>query len=162
MGVITARLDRRGLIDYVAVAKEAKKEVRDLMKSVANAGRKEARQSISSQFRRRTGKLAKQARGIRTSVSVRTAEVSAMVGPLPNLSNIFEKGATIPAREISPKRAQAVRFMGGSGEAVFARGKVSMKGFALAARPTKAPALGRMVSVGETQAGLMLERIAQK
>jgi hypothetical protein len=162
MAIVKMELDRRGLIDYAAVGREAKKEVRDVMKVVVNAGRKTARGLITSQFRRRTGKLAKQARGIRTNVTVKSAEVSGAVGPMPNLANIFEKGATIPPRQIGLKQAQALRFLGGAGESVFVRGKVFVKGFTLTARPTKAPTLANMEKVGIAQLDSLIERIAAK
>jgi hypothetical protein len=156
------KLDKRGLIDYAAEGKAAKKDVRDAMKVIVNDGRKTARGLIASQFKRRTGALYKQSRGIRTGVTVRSFEVSGSVGPMPNLSNIFERGAVVPAREISPKSASALRFIGLGGEAQFVRGKVMARGFTLTPRPTKAPTLDRMVKVGEQQIESLIERIASK
>lgn len=149
-----------GLTNYVEVGKTTFKELRTIMRLVANAGRTRARQLLSSQFRRRTGKLNREARKIQTSVTAKATQVSALVGPMPHLTNIFENGAVIPKRTIEPRNAKAIKFPGTNGEA-FVRGKMTAGGGNLPARPVRMPALEKMRQVAEEQITSLLERIGK-
>lgn len=83
------------LIQYARRGREAVQAVRRAIGKALNAGRTAARQRIGSEFGVRTGVLRKQARGMRTRVTVSRSEVSGKVGPVPRLMNIFEHGAVL-------------------------------------------------------------------
>lgn len=138
---LTLKIDQSRFQSYLDIGKKAQQRIRTVMRAVANIGRKEARHKISTQFRRRTGRLHKDARRIRTTVNVRPGLVSAKVGPMPRLLNIFEHGATIPAREIMPKRRKALKLRG---QEIFARGPIQVGAAVLQPRPVMKPALGEM------------------
>ncbi len=92
---VTTRLYGIGLLNYAKEGKQAVQKIRKALTSAVNYGRTVARQRIASQFRVRTGTLKRQARGMRTVVTVRGGEIKGQVKPLPNLLNIFEHGATL-------------------------------------------------------------------
>ena len=84
-----------GLLDYAKAGKEAVRKIRRAMRVVLNVGRTEARRRISADFDVRTGLLRRKARSMQTKVTVKSAEISGKVTPLPRLLNIFESGATL-------------------------------------------------------------------
>lgn len=92
---VTTKIHAIGLLNYAKEGKDAVQGIRKAMGQVLNHGRTVARQAIASKFVKRTGTLAKQARGMRTSVIVNGGEIKGQVRPLPNLLNIFEHGATL-------------------------------------------------------------------
>jgi hypothetical protein len=91
----TVKINDAGLLDYAKAGRDAVKEVKKVVRQVLNIGRKEARQRISSEFKRRTGYLRRQARRMNASVIVTQAEIKGRVSPIPRLMNIFEHGATL-------------------------------------------------------------------
>ena len=92
---VTTRLYGIGLLNYAKEGKQAVQKIRRALTRAVNHGRTVARQRIASQFVKRTGTLKKQARSMRTVVTVRGGEIKGQVKPLPNLLNIFEHGATL-------------------------------------------------------------------
>lgn len=95
MAMVTIKVNGAGLLDYAKAGREAVNDVKKVVRQVLNIGRKEARQRISSQFQVRTGMLRKQARRMQTKATVAQAEVKGRVSPIPNLMNIFERGAQL-------------------------------------------------------------------
>lgn len=95
MATVTIKVNGAGLLDYAKAGRDAVKEVKKVVRTVLNLGRKEARQRISSEFKHRTGYLRRQARRMQTKAVVTQAEVKGRVSPIPRLMNIFEHGATL-------------------------------------------------------------------
>lgn len=100
-----------GLLDYAKQGKEALKHIKRALYASLNAGRRVARQRISSEFQTRTGFLRRQAgkmrpqlgifmqrrarRGAPSKGSTTPYEIGGRVTPIPKLMNIFERGATL-------------------------------------------------------------------
>lgn len=100
-----------GLLDYAKQGKEALKNIRRALYASLNAGRRVARQRISSEFQVRTGGLKRQAgrmrpqlgifkqlrarRGGPSKGSATPYEIGGRITPIPKLMNIFESGATL-------------------------------------------------------------------
>ena len=158
MSRVTVRWDTTRLLDYAKAGKVALKDLKIAMRKVGNAGRASVRQLIASQFGSRTGVLRKQARAIRVTATARESIVSARVGPLPNLLNIYEHGAKLPRREVRLRNASVFRFMV-KGEVVFARGTMLIGGVSLAPRVVMGPSLRRMEAVAREEVGHILDRI---
>lgn len=138
------RWNTSGLLNYVHTGQVTLRRLKDAMRKVANGGRTTSRRLISSQFVRRTGRLAKDARAIRAQAIAKQSQVSAKVGPMPSLLNIFEKGATIPSMTIKAKRAKAMALSGGGWDGIFVKGEVIAGGGRLDPRPVMAPSLNVM------------------
>ncbi len=92
---ISTKVHAVGLLNYAKEGREAVTKIKKAMRTIANAGRTEARRRIASEFRTRTGFLRRQSRKMQTQVSVKSAEISGRVVPIPRLMNIFESGATL-------------------------------------------------------------------
>lgn len=92
---VSVKVHAVGLLNYAKEGKGAIQKIRKSLGTVLNYGRTVARQNIASKFRVRTGRLKKQARNMRTIVTVNGGEIRGQVKPLPNLLNIFEHGATL-------------------------------------------------------------------
>jgi hypothetical protein len=131
--------DKSQLTDYIEAGDLTMRRVYTILRKAANAGRTSARQLIASQFKRRTGRLHQQSRAIQTNVTAKPEKIQAVVGPIPNLMNIFEKGADIPARTMHLKKAKA--FIFGPIREGFARGTLVAGHFHLRARPVMNPSL---------------------
>ncbi len=100
-----------GLLNYAKQGKEALKAIKRALYKSLNAGRRVARQQISSQFQVRSGGLKRQAgrmrpqlgifkqlrarRGGPSKGSTTPYEIGGRVTPIPKLMNIFEGGATL-------------------------------------------------------------------
>jgi hypothetical protein len=95
MAIIRIKVNGAGLLNYAKAGREAVAEVKKAMRRILNAGRTEARRTITSEFGVRTGFLRRQSRKMQTKVSVKAAEIKGQVTPLPRLLNIFERGATL-------------------------------------------------------------------
>lgn len=92
---VSVKMHAVGLLNYAKEGKGAVQKIRKSLGQVLNHGRTVARQTISAKFQVRTGRLKKQARSMRTVVTVNGGEIKGQVKPLPNLLNIFEHGATL-------------------------------------------------------------------
>jgi hypothetical protein len=159
---LSIKLDDTHLLKYTDVHLLTVKRLREAMKRVANAGRNTARRLLNSQFRRRTGRLRAATRAIRTSTTVNPAMVAATVSPLPKLTNIFERGATVPSRTIRAKRGQAMKIAVRGDEPRFVRGELFATGFHLAARPVKMPALKNMEKVARAEVEKVLQEAGKR
>lgn len=91
---VTIKLHAAGLLNYAKAGRLAVQRIKVAMRKIANVGRTAARQKIASSFRERTSTLKKQARAMQTKVDANTGQIKGRVTPLPNLLNIFERGAT--------------------------------------------------------------------
>lgn len=163
MSVIKLTINDTNLLNYAEAGKVTIEELKTVMRLTANAGRTFVRQEIGTAFKTRTGKLKAQARAIRTKITANDAKLSARVGPLPSLLNIFENGANIPRMSVAvPGKlgARAFHFTHQGGDGGFARGKFMAGGGHLAARPIMRPALVRMEEVATEGIVHVLERIA--
>jgi len=97
---VSVKMHAVGLLNYAKEGKEAVKRIKVALWKVANTGRTAARQRIAAEFIERTGTLKKQARAMQTRVDVNTGQIKGRVTPLPNLTNIFEHGASRAKRGI--------------------------------------------------------------
>jgi len=95
MSTVGMRVDRSGLLDYAKAGRETVKKIRAAVRRVMNAGRREARQRIASEFTPRTGFLRRQSRRMQTKVDIKSYEIKGRVTPIPRLMNIFEGGARL-------------------------------------------------------------------
>lgn len=157
MATVRVKVDGSGLLDYAKAGRDAVREVKKAMSRVLNLGRKEARQRIASQFTSRTGFLRRQARRMQTQTIVTQAEVKGRVTPIPRLMNIFEDGATIPARTIQVKNAKALMIVRPPLNVMFAR-SAQVPSVSLRARPVVQPAADLM----EKRAPEEFERIIKQ
>lgn len=140
------KVNGAGLLNYAKAGREAIAEVKRAMRRVLNAGRTEARRQISAQFRVRSGFLRRQSRKMQTKVSVKAAEIKGQVSPIPRLMNIFEGGANVPSRTITPKNGKVLRFVTPPLMPTFAR-SAHVGAYHLAPRPVVAPASRTMEGV---------------
>jgi hypothetical protein len=92
---ISTKVHAVGLLNYAKEGKGAVTTIKKKMRTISNAGRTEARRRIAAEFVPRTGFLRRQSRKMQTKVSVKSAEISGRVVPIPRLMNIFEHGATL-------------------------------------------------------------------
>lgn len=167
MSAISIKVDSTNLINFAEAGKVTFTELKEAMRPVANMGRTSVRQGISSSFVNRTGRLRSDARRIRTTNTAKETKVSAKVGPMPRLLNIFEHGATIPRLTIGVpgKRggtAKAFHFLHAGGDGGFARGKIIGGGGHLSARPIMGPALMKMEATAVAEITKVLDRIDKR
>jgi hypothetical protein len=91
---ISIKMRAVGLVNYAQAGTKTAQRIKQVMRKVANAGRTAARRTIASSFISRSGGLKKQSGRMQTKVDVNTGRIAGRVTPLPNLLNIFERGAT--------------------------------------------------------------------
>lgn len=155
MGNVRVRIHAQGLLNYAQTGREALGQVKRAIEHVLSVGATDARNSIRSQFRVRTGRLLMEsARGMKKKVTLDGYRSLGRVAPLPHLMNIFEGGATLPARTITPKSAQVLAMPTSSGEVYFGR-SADIPSVTLRPRPVILPASQSM----ERAAPEIFERI---
>lgn len=143
-GTVRINVNISGLLNYSKTGLDALKEVRRETRKALNVGRTKVRQLINSQFQTRTGVLKRQARRMQTKATVQQAEIFGRVSPIPNLMNIFDHGAQVPARVLAPKRAKALRFVLPSQSAPVFAMSANLGPFSLRPRPVIQPAANVM------------------
>lgn len=159
MGNVRIRVNTHGLLDYAKAGREAVRDVRRAVEHVLLIGRTEARTKITSQFRVRTGRLQMEsARGMKFKINTDGHAVLGRIAPLPHLMNIFERGATLPARTIGPRSAEVLSMPTASG-AVYFGTSADIPSTRLRPRPVILPASQAMEQKGSDIFERLMRRV---
>lgn len=158
---IRVRINTHGLLDYARAGQVAVKDVRRAVEYTLSLGRTEARTRIASQFRVRTGRLHREsARGMKSKIDLDNHRFFGRVAPLPHLMNIFEGGATLPARTIVP-RSGGVLSMPTAAGAVYFGASADIPSVRLRPRPVILPASQVMEQRGSAFFERVMRRVGQ-
>lgn len=161
MGKIRVRVNTHGLLDYAKAGREAVQEVRKAVEHVLSIGRTEARNRITSQFRVRTGRLQMEsARGMKSKINVDGHGFLGRIAPLPHLMNIFEGGATLPARTIVPRDGRVLSMPTAGGEVYFGM-SADIPSVRLRPRPVILPASQAMEQKGSAWFERVMRRVGR-
>lgn len=161
MGKIRVRVNTHGLLDYAKAGRAAVQDVRRAVEYTLSVGRTEARTQIRAQFRARTGRLLREsARGMKSKISVEGHGFLGRIAPLPHLMNIFEGGATLPARTIVPKSGRVLSMPTASGEVYFGM-SADIPSVSLRPRPVILPASQAMEQKGSEFFERVMQRVGQ-
>lgn len=161
MGAIRIRVNTHGVLDYAQTGKKAVREVRQAVEHVLLIGRTEARTTITSQFRVRTGRLqGESARGMKAKIALEGARFFGRIAPLPHLMNIFERGATLPARTLVPRSGGILAMPTAAGVTYFGT-SADLPTVKLRPRPVILPASQAMESKGSAIFERLMARVGR-
>lgn len=158
---IRIRVNTHGLLNYAKTGEEAARDVLRAVEHVLSIGKTEARNRITAQFRTRTGRLqGESARGMRSKINLDGHGFLGRIAPLPHLMNIFERGATLPARTIVPRSADVLAMPTASGETYFGT-RAEIPSVRLRPRPVILPASQAMERGAEQIFARLMRRVGQ-